>query len=212
MKNNSINEKKLNESVKKIFATYGKLSLFKKNSFIFMKDESPKGAYLVETGLVKICQLTEKGQNITFFIRKAGDAFAFAEIILKQNHPCYAQALQDCKIWTIDKNIIEEKMKNDINLNNDILYLMTSRLIHQQNTVELLTSKDVKGRLVWLLEQISSDEKNGELTIDRMLTHEEISNIIGCSRQTVTEILNEWKREGKIDYNRKEFIIKKELR
>lgn len=211
MNSNLRYEEKLNKSVAKIFSKYGKLDTFKKNSFIFMKDESPKGAYLIEEGLVKICQLTEKGQNITFFIRKKGDAFAFAEIILKLNHPCYAQCLQDCKIWTIDKEIIEENMKKDINLNNDILYLMTSRLIHQQNTVELLSSKDVSGRLIWLLEQISSDEKGEELSINMMLTHEEISNIIGCSRQTVTEILNRWKNEGKIEYNREEFIIKKKL-
>lgn len=197
----------ISESINGLFRKHGKLQKFAKGSFVFMKGDTPVASYLIDNGLLKVCQLTEKGQNITFFIRKTGDAFGLAEMILERNHPCYAQCLQDCEIWVLDGDIIKEKMKEDLDLNNDVLYMMTDRLLHQQNTVELLASKSVPGRLAWFLEQICVREDDRSLYVDMMLTHEEISNIIGCSRQTVTEILSRWKTQGKIEYDRTNLVI-----
>ena len=68
----SVANMELSGSVRKLFQKYGTLQDFKKNSFVFMKGELPVAGYLIEEGLLKVCQLTEKGQNITFFIRKTG--------------------------------------------------------------------------------------------------------------------------------------------
>ena len=43
-----------------------------------------------------------------------------------------------------------------------------------------------------------------EITISPMLTHEEMSNIIGGSRQTISELLSEWKSKGLINYHREQ--------
>ncbi|MFD2130870.1 Crp/Fnr family transcriptional regulator [Pseudogracilibacillus auburnensis] len=210
MVTNSTVQKESSESIKELFYKYGNLQRFSTGSFVYMKGDTPVASYLIEKGLLKVCQLTEKGQNVTFFVRKNGDAFGFAELILQRNHPCYAQCLQKCEIWVLDAEIIQKKMKEDLEINNAVLYLMTDRLLHQQSTVELLSSKSVAGRLAWFLEQISVPDENGHLFVDLMLTHEEISNIIGCSRQTVTELLGKWKAEGKILYERKKLVIRDE--
>lgn len=198
---------KSNETLDELFEQYGTLRKFKKNEFVFMKGEDPEGVYLIKKGLLKVCQFTAKGQNITFFIRKTGDSFGLAEIILNESHPCYAQCLHDCAIWVLDATILTEKMKDDLDLNKKILVQMTNRLIHQQSTVERLTSKSVSERLAWFLKEISVLNGDSELVVKMLLTHEEISNVIGCSRQTVTEILNKWRVLGKIKYSRKELIV-----
>ncbi len=198
---------KSSESLSELFRNYGILQEFKKDSFIFMKGEMPRAVYLIEKGYVKICQLTSNGQSVTFFIRKPGEAFGLAEIILNHNHPCYAQCLYDSQVWVLNANVIKKKIDSDIGINKEILSLMTSRLIYQQSIVELLTSQSVEGRLALLLKQLSTPGSNGEQFIDMILTHEEIGNIIGCSRQTVTEILNRWRSQGKIKYNRKKLVI-----
>lgn len=203
---NSVLKGASKDSIDALFQRYGSLQLFKKNSFVYMKGERPKAAYLIEKGLLKVCQLTTKGQNITFFIRKTGDAFGLAEIVLQREHPCYAQCLHDCKIWVLDSEIIEEKLNTDPQINQEILYMMTDRLIHQQSTVEKLISQPVEWRLAWLLQKLSSTVNDRTGWFDMMLTHEEISNVIGCSRQTVSKLLSRWRSQGIIDYSRKGMI------
>src|SRR5699024_11845055 len=98
------------------FYTHGKLQRFNKGSFVFMKDDISAGSYLIQSGLLKIFQSTDRGQNITFFIRKAGDAFGLAEIILERKHPCYAQCLKECEIWVLGYDSIKEKMEKEFGL------------------------------------------------------------------------------------------------
>ena len=71
-----------NSNLKTLFHKYGVLQDFNKNAYIFSKGEMASNLYLIESGLVKICQLTAKGQSVTFFLRKTGDWFGVAEIIL----------------------------------------------------------------------------------------------------------------------------------
>lgn len=193
-------------SLEKIFREFGELKFCEKDSFLFMEGDSPEFAFLVEEGLLKICQLTDTGQEITFYIRKPKDAFALAEIVLDHNHFCFAQCLQDCHIWFLDAAIVHQIMEKDIAVLKDILYLMTSRLIYQQSTVESLNTQSVPERLAWFFKEVSMGNQQ-EFTVELDLTHEEISNIVGCSRQTITQTLNKWRREGRIKYFRKKFQI-----
>lgn len=194
--------------VNELYRKYGTLREFPKGSFIFTKGTPPFAAYLIEEGLVKICQLTTEGRDVTFFIRKTGDAFGLAEIILQQNHPCYAQCLRDSQIWVLNSSIVREKINTDPDVNREIMVMLTSRLIHHQSTLELLVSKPVSMRLAWLLRQFSIPSVDGKLIADMVLNHEEISNIIGCSRQTVSELLSKWRSQGIISYDRKRIVIR----
>lgn len=195
-----------NQSINHLFYRYGTLHTFPKDSFVFMKDETPVASYLIEEGILKICQLTDSGQNITFFIRKPGDAFGLAEIILNSNHPCYAQCLQECRIWELKADTIRTNLSNNPSFSDKIMKMMANRLLYHQYTVELLTSKSVAERLSWFLSQICLFT-DGKWRADLTLTHEDISNVIGASRQTVTEILRKWKMQEKIEYDRKKIII-----
>ena len=195
-----------NSNLNTIFHKYGQLQHFNKNSYIFSKGEMASNSYYIESGLVKVCQLTPKGQSVTFFVRKPDDWFGVAEIILQQEHPCFAQCILDSKIWVLPASILQEKIYLDPVINREVLATMSARLLQHQSTVEQLISKSASARLASLLMQLSV-HKNGEITISPMLTHEEMSNIIGCSRQTISELLSDWKSEGLISYHRNKFII-----
>ena len=52
-----------------------------------------------------------------------------------------------------------------------------------------------------------SEEINDKRYVELPITHEEISFLIGCSRQSVTEILNKWREQKLIDYNRRKVVI-----
>lgn len=89
---------------------------------------------------------------------------------------------------------------------------MGKRLIYSQQRVESLLFKDAKTRIMeYVLEQANKNGKRSAegVRVRNHLTHQEIASYTGTSRQTVTTILNQLREEGMIDFNRKEFFIKK---
>lgn len=190
-----------------LFKDFGTLHEFKKNAMVFSKGDSATVAYLIEDGLLKICQLTSTGQDVTFFIRKTGEYFGMAEIVLGENHPCFAQCLRNSRIWTLSSSIIQERIQSDPVISGEVLRTLTSRLMQQEHMVEQLVSKSVSARLAWLINQLCREDPEGRWSARHLLTHEELSNIVGCSRQSISEIFNEWRARGIICYTRNSLTV-----
>ena len=75
-----------------------------------------------------------------------------------------------------------------------------------QNVVETLISRPVAWRLAWFFGQMGK-QKDDVLEVQLQLSHEEISYVIGCSRQTVTETLNKWREKELIEYTKKKITL-----
>jgi CRP-like cAMP-binding protein len=72
---------------------------------------------------------------------------------------------------------------------------------------------DVKTRLATFIYSIFKDEQivlenNIEICIENILTHEDIANLIGSSRQTVTTCINEMQEAGIIQMDRQKICLK----
>jgi len=180
----------------------------KKNSFIYMRGDPAYSSFYIESGFLKVCGFTDLGQEMTFYIRKKGEFFGVAEIILNERRQSSAQCLSDCQIWVVNSVVIREKLLTDITISSIILNTITRRLIHQQKMVEYLITKSASWRLAWVLAQLCVPAGDGTYKIDMKLTQEELSKIIGCSRQTVSAMLNHWRNNRIIEYNRHKIVIR----
>ncbi|RTE05655.1 Crp/Fnr family transcriptional regulator [Paenibacillus whitsoniae] len=188
------------------FRRHGVIQSFKKNEFVFQENDAPRGAYFVDSGLIKISQSSEEGQGITLFLRYEGEIFGNAETLINIPRKRYAKCLVDSQIITLDKRKFLELAKSDAEFSHSLAVLSAHRLLQTQKMVETLICRPVSWRLAWFLLQLG---KPVEARVDILvpLSHEEISYVIGCSRQTVTETLNKWRERGLIDYAKKRIVI-----
>ncbi|MBD3917398.1 Crp/Fnr family transcriptional regulator [Paenibacillus sp. PR3] len=190
----------------KLFQQFGASREMKKNSFIFRSEEESQEIYYVQDGLVKISQFAQEGQSITLFLRHKGEVFGAAEVLTGQRRQRYARCIKDCSILSIPSSQFTDLLKK----HPDALYALTvanaRRLLQTQQYVETLISRPVAWRLAQLLMQLGV--RSGKETVVALpLSHEEISYVIGCSRQTVTETLGRWRDEGAIHYEKKTVVI-----
>lgn len=190
----------------KLFENFGTSRDMKKNSFIFSSEEESQEIYFVREGLVKISQFAQEGQSITLFLRHKGEVFGAAEVLTGQKRQRYARCITDSCILSIPASHFTGLLK----IHPDALYALTvanaRRLLQTQRYVETLISRPVAWRLAQLLMQLGV--RTGKETVVTLpLSHEEISYVIGCSRQTVTETLGRWRDEGIIHYEKKMVVI-----
>ena len=195
------NKVQLNE-IHTLMKTYGQKLSFKKNSRIFKIGEGTRSFYLLEEGWIKLAQEGEDGQAITLVLRKSGDLFGLVEILAKEKYRLrYAYSLTDVTVYALPAEKLYELIQEDPNIMTTLCAMMAQRLVETQNFIKVITSMSVPHRLAWFLQSFSND-KNGVLTTELPLTHEEISYILGCSRQKVTSFLNRWRKQGYITYKR----------
>ena len=193
-----------------LFEKHGYLKKYKKKHLLFGEEDSPGKCYFIKRGLVKMSQSTVEGYNVTFFLRNKREFFGIIELILNIPRQRYAQCLTDTILWEMDKSVFLDLIGNNPKINHLFFQMVSNRLLLMQKSIGNLMSKPVHWRLAWLLKQLSENEdgnKKNEITLHNLPTHEEISNIIGCSRQTVSENLSNWRKMGLINYKKKKMNI-----
>ncbi|MDQ0890199.1 CRP-like cAMP-binding protein [Paenibacillus sp. V4I9] len=188
------------------FRKHGAIQTYRKNEFVFQENDQPSGAYYVDSGLIKISQSSEEGQGITLFLRYEGEIFGNAEILTNIRRKRYAKCLVDSQIITLDGRKFIELAKENAEFSYSVAVLGARRLLQTQKMVETLISRPVAWRLAWFLMQLGKPT-DVKLEVQVPLSHEEISYVIGCSRQTVTETLNKWRDKGLIDYAKKKIVV-----
>ncbi len=182
----------------------------KKKSFIYSMGDSAEKIYILKEGRIKITRLTEEGKELTIDILEPGDIFGELAIAGESERETSAEALEDSFICAIGKQDFEKFITENPGVSLGITKWFGTRLRKVESRLENLIFQDVRTRLLFLFKDLG--EKYGEQTpggqkITLHLSHQEIANLIGATRETVTLELNNLKREGKLLIEGRYFII-----
>lgn len=189
-----------------LFERHGVPRRYRKQDIIFREEDDSREVCLVREGLVKICRSAVEGQSITLFLRGAGELFGVAEVLADQKRQREARCIRDSELLVLPAGEFVRLLQ----ARPEALYAVAAssarRMLATQRYAEMLVARPVAWRLAHYLLQLGKREGD-RLHLSLALSHEEISYIIGCSRQTVTETLNRWREQGLIAYEKKRAVI-----
>jgi len=170
--------------------------------------------YVVADGRVKIFELTADGKEVILWFCSPGEMFGFAETLVPSvfsGHQIHAQACGRSELLIIEKSDFEHFITENPDAVLPIVHLLGFRLREISEVLLDVTSSDVTSRVIRLLYRLGGlygkPVKNG-LRIDFLLTHQEMADMIGTSRQTVTTVLGELKRKGFIETEQRTIVIR----
>jgi CRP/FNR family cyclic AMP-dependent transcriptional regulator len=96
-------------------------------------------------------------------------------------------------------------------LSQRVLFLFGQRMMAAENKLENLIFKDARSRIVNFLYEVVNERGRRvgyEMLLKHSLTHQDIANITCTSRQTVTLVLNELRKENLIYFNRGRILVR----
>lgn len=201
----------LNEKEKMLIRQAGSIVHYPRGHAIFSVNDKSDRVYLLESGWVKIYRLSSDGRKVTVgSIRNPGELMGLAETILGVDRTCFAGAICNVSTVVVSKEKFKELMAHHNFLAVKVAKLLSARMREAEAMNQELVCRQASGRLALLLmkvcERMGEKTKNG-IKINLKLTHEEIANMVGTSRQTVTSILNTFKQENSIIYEGKAIRI-----
>jgi CRP/FNR family cyclic AMP-dependent transcriptional regulator len=181
----------------------------KKGEYVYFEAFHHNKLYFIKEGHVRIGYIDESGNEVIKEIIEKGEIFG--QITLERNNLQgeFAQAYKhDISLCAFSIDSFEQLLAKRPELALKYSKQVGAKLRTFENRLVNLLNKDVKTRLLhffWQLVQHHQDEQsNGALRIPNYLTHEDIAQLIGASRQTITTLINEFSAQGLLTFTRQE--------
>lgn len=181
---------------------YSKKVNVNKGQMIYQTGDPINSVYFLNRGLVKLAEDGEDGQPVTIVLLQEGEMFGFLDRLNNHSeHTQYSVALTDCSLLSYPVDLLLEHLEKLSAIERSLFYSLVRQLAEAKKLIYVHSKMTVPERISWFLIKLAKME-NGVATISIPLTHEEISYMVGCSRQKVTTYLSKWKKEGIIQYDR----------
>lgn len=177
----------------------------KKGTIILSPDKPMEALFFLKKGQIRLFRMNHHGKQFTVDILTSGNIFGETSTLSLTDDQVYAEAMTDTYLCMIERNDFEEFIERNPKIALKFINILSNRLKEVYSLSEKIALSDVKYRLIYLLLKLS--EKTGRRinewqTINMKLTHADIANMIGSTRETTSAILSQLKKDG---------LIKKDL-
>ena len=142
-------------------------------------------------------------------LRYPGDFAGLGSVVCCDERGCCSRAMIDSEIVIVPRDKFFNLIKLLPELNLKMFCMLGSRRGDTQNSVMYFISQQTDKRLAVTLLNIAQylGRQNGQKRlINLTLSQEELAHIIGCSRQTVNALLNEFKKQNCIEMQGREIV------
>jgi len=166
---------------------------FKPRQVLFSAGDPPERVYLVLKGRVKIYQVAENGKEIILDVVGKGGVVGDMAIVEDGERIACAQAMDETVAVSISWEDFSHLLQQSPRLGFAMAELMARRLVRMQRTFMNIVSKPVSARLA---DTLLNRQEEGVVQLG--LTHQELAQTIGTSRETVTALLSRFVTLGAI--------------
>ncbi len=185
---------------------------YKKNQHIYCEGDHSDRIYFLAKGSVKLSSIDQDGREFIKAILHPmalfGETSIGSQKYRSENAICLEAHISVASIAVKDLKIL--MIQNRV-LSNNIIRMLSDKVLQSEHKYQHLIFKDARSRIIEFLKE--SAEKQGrqvglEMLVKHTLTQQDIANITGTSRQTVTSVLNELKKDNLIHFDRRRILIR----
>jgi CRP-like cAMP-binding protein len=165
-----------------------------RGAMVYLPGDAANCIYAVDTGRIKIVRTNQNGAESIVGIRNPGDLFGELTWLGDETvRATSAIALDPSDVRRLDAALFERRLCEDGALAAAFARGIARRLAAIERELTELEGKSVPGRLVDVLGRLASDhgvaQDDGTLRIGINLTHKDLADLIGTSRETLTKEL-----------------------
>lgn len=171
----------------------------------YMPEDSGEVLFLLKKGQVQIYRLAPNGKKLVVSTLGPGAIFGEMALVGQGMHNTFAEAIDECVLCVMSRADVERLVREKPDVAFRFLEAMGGRLTELETHLEDIAFKSMPARLAGLLLRLAAEQGGNEL---RGYTHQDLSEMLGTYRETISQILNEFKAQGLIDIGRKHIVLR----
>jgi CRP-like cAMP-binding protein len=192
-------------------ASAGELSVVPGGTVVIRQGSPPDALVLLGRGRARVERVASDGRVVPLGYRGSGDVLGEACFSQATAHTENATAMEELEYVRLPLPLMTSLMAEDSGLGPAVLALLIARQRESEDRIESLLFRNVEGRLAEFL--LKAAERWGVPTprgtlISAPITHLEIAQSIGSTRETVTLTLGTLRREGLLDVAGRRLIVR----
>lgn len=182
---------------------------YKRNDILFFEEDTGKYMYIIKEGRVKVSRLLPSGKEMILAFHEEGEFFGEMSLIDGGTTPASVTAVVATTVYVITAQEFQ-RLTEHPKINQALLKMLCSRCRDAWAQIEVLTFHNADARIRTALYHLS--QKKGIQTdqgtmISIHLTHKELADITGISRETATRVLSHLQSENLLRVETRHFLI-----
>jgi CRP/FNR family transcriptional regulator/CRP/FNR family cyclic AMP-dependent transcriptional regulator len=181
------------------------------DAIILLADEEGDTLFVIVHGRVKVTVMSEDGREVILSILKDGDIFGEMSLLDGKPRSASVIATDETELIMLRRSDFLDRLTRFPEMAIKMLATLASRLRRTNRQVESLALLNVYGRIAGTLLQLAEDQgtksPQGVLTIPERPIHQEIANMAGTTRETVSRVLNDLERRGYLSRDGRSIVI-----
>jgi CRP-like cAMP-binding protein len=182
----------------------------RRRQVVYLPGDPGASVFFVNGGRVKISKVTRDGKELTLAYRHGGEVFGELGLIDGGPREEMAEAVDNALITEMALGEFERLLQTYPLLGYRLAKVFALRRRELESAIESLVFKDVSAKLAQLLlrlgDEYGVEDARGTL-VALKITHQEMANLIGSTRETVSLTLSQFKRRGLIHTDGRKVIL-----
>jgi CRP/FNR family cyclic AMP-dependent transcriptional regulator len=202
----------LSPDVLKLLGAASHLSTYPGGAVLFVEGQMPRGAFVLCSGKAKLSTTSREGKVLILKIAEAGEVLGLSAVIAGEPFELTAETAGPCQVNFLERDPLMRLMEK-----NGELGLHASQALSREfqsayrDIHDLVLARSSAGKLARLLlswTPIRKQFEPPEIRVRASLTHEEMAQMIGSSRETVTRLLSDLKKKEFIRLDGSTLVIR----
>jgi len=183
-------------AVLKDFDAIKSTATYPKGALLFLERQNARGIFVLCEGEVKLLISSSEGKTLIMRVARAGEILGLMAALSGSPYEVTAETLHPCQVAFVRREDFLRFIAKHPEAFRSVVAQMSSQYqgaCEQLRTVGLSTSAQEKVARLLLTWSAGIQQTKGGTRIKLPLTHEEIAEFIGTTRETVTRTLNDFK-------------------
>ncbi len=183
---------------------------YKKHQVIFLEEETGLYMYIVQSGKVKVLKSSPEGKEHILAIHYTGEFFGEMSLLDGKTTPATIIAMEPCRLLIVSKEDFLRSLLGNQKVATRIIFILCDRLREAWNQLPLLTTASAEDRILSTLRRLagkSGVRDHRGIIVNMRITHMELAEMCGTSRETATRIVLKLQSQGYLDIVDHKFVL-----
>lgn len=170
----------------------------------YMPDETGEVLFLLKRGRVQLYRLSTQGKKLVVATLGPGAIFGEMSLVGQGMHNTFAEAVNECTLCVMSRSDVERLMREKPQVAFRFVEALGDRLTQTERRLEEIAFQSIPSRLAGLLLRLAREQKSNTIN---GYTHQDLGELLGTYRETITQTLNDFKADGLVEIGRKQIIL-----
>lgn len=184
------------------------LKIFRSGELVYDPLREVSVLFIVKTGRVRIFQTSSSGKTFTLAVYEAGDVFGNMPILGQDMGASYAEALEKSTLCQLSQPQVEQFFLADSRISQQVAIILARRVSDLERRISDLALRPLAQRIASLLLSFAKPSPLPWKEEYVKLTHEQLANLAGATREAVSKVLSDLAHKGMIKQNRGSISIR----